>query len=77
MTLELDKYTNDIILTQVKNGGFSSPEDFVKQAIKSYCVDAARNQRLAHELEKGKNSGYIENFDKDEFLKGLHKKYNV
>ena len=35
--------------------------------------EEAKKAELIHELKMGEDSGFVENFDRDDFLKKLHK----
>ncbi|TNE34007.1 type II toxin-antitoxin system ParD family antitoxin, partial [bacterium] len=38
-------------------------------------LEESKNAELVKALKKGEKSGFIENFDRDENLKNLHKNY--
>lgn len=66
---------NNFISEQVKTGKFSSASDVVRAALRLFEQNETRKDRLIKALEEGENSGFVENFDRDEFLAELHRKY--
>lgn len=58
---------------------FSILVDFCKKKSISldwlFELEESKNAELVKALKKGEKSGFIENFDRDENLKNLHKKY--
>lgn len=72
MTLELDQKSNEIIEKEIKSGNYSNPADVIKNAL---ALFEQKKERLEYELKLGLDSGVVENFDFEENLKNLHKKY--
>ena len=70
----LGDYFNDFINEQVNSGRFSSASEVVRTALRLFEQEENKKKELIIELKKGEQSGFIENFDKKEFLKKMHNK---
>lgn len=71
----LGDYFNKFISSQIETGKFSSASEVVRTALRLFEQQETRKQSLITELKKGEDSGFVENFNKEEFIKKLHKKY--
>jgi antitoxin ParD1/3/4 len=71
----LGDYFNNFINQQVKSGKFSSASEVVRAALRMFEFEETKKVELVNELKKGEKSGYIEKFNREAFLKNLHKKH--
>lgn len=71
----LGDYFDKFIHEQVDSGKFSSASEVVRAALRLFEFEEAKKKELIKELKKGEKSGFVENFNRDSFLKHLHKKH--
>ncbi len=71
----LGDYFNRFINSQVETGRFSSASEVVRTALRLFEQQETKKQELINALKEGEDSGFVENFDREKFLKQLHKKY--
>jgi antitoxin ParD1/3/4 len=71
----LGDYFNSFIDKQIKSGKFSSASEVVRAALRLFEHEEIKKANLIHELKKGEESGFVENFDREEFLKTLKQKH--
>ena len=71
----LGDYFNNFINQQVKSGKFSSASEVVRAALRMFEFEETKKIELVKELRKGEKSGFIEKFNRETFLKNLHKKH--
>ena len=60
---------------QVKTGRFGSASEVVRAALRSFEQEEAKRNHLIAALKEGEDSGFIEDFDPEQFLADLHAKY--
>ena len=73
----LGDYFNNFINRQVKSGKFSSASEVVRTALRLLEYEELKKDELIKELKKGEKSGFIEDFDRNSFLKKLHQNYSA
>lgn len=71
----LGDYFDNFISQQIKSGKYSSASEVVRAALRILEFEEFKKSELINELEKGEKSGFVENFERKEFLKDLHQKY--
>lgn len=71
----LGEYFDDFINLQVKSGKYSSASEVIRAALRLFEHEESKKEELVKQLKKGEKSGFIEDFDKDVFLKDLHQKH--
>lgn len=71
----LGDYFESFINEQVKSGKFSSASEVVRAALRMFEYEETKKVELINELKKGEKSGFVEKFNRDSFLKGIHKKH--
>ncbi|SDY09129.1 antitoxin ParD1/3/4 [Lutibacter oricola] len=69
----LGDYFNNFIGEQISSGRFSSASEVVRSALRLFEQEESKKKELINELIKGEESGFVDNFDKKEFLKTMHK----
>ena len=71
----LGDYFNQFIGEQIATGRFSSASEVVRTALRLLEQEENKKKELIRALKKGEDSGFVEDFDKGEFLNSLHKKH--
>ena len=71
----LGDYFNKFITEQITSGRFSSASEVVRTSLRLFEQEENKKKELIRELKKGENSGFVENFNKNDFLSSMHKKY--
>lgn len=71
----LGDYFSSFIDQQIKSGKYSSASEVVRAALRLFEHEESKKANLISELRKGEQSGFADNFDRDEFLKGMHSKH--
>ena len=72
----LGDYFNEFISQQIKTGRFSSASEVVRTALRMFEQEESKKKELIKELKKGESSGFIEDFNKTDFLSSMHNKYS-
>lgn len=73
----LGDYFDNFINCQVKSGKYSTASEVVRAALRLFEEEDSKKTALFNELKKGEKSGFVENFDRTNFLNKLHKKHNT
>ena len=71
----LGDYFDNFISQQIQTGKFSSASEVVRAALRMFEHEESKKTQLINELKKGEKSGFVKDFDRKNFLNGLHKKY--
>lgn len=72
-SLSLGEYFEKFIIQQVNSGKYSSASEVVRAALRMFEYEEKKKLELITELKKGEDSGINQNFNRDSFLKELHK----
>jgi antitoxin ParD1/3/4 len=72
-TLHLETYFHAFIEEMVASGRFSSPSQVVQAGLRLLEESESHEAALAAALQEGEESGWIEDFDFDEFLAEMHR----
>ncbi|WP_313267527.1 type II toxin-antitoxin system ParD family antitoxin [Sphingobacterium sp.] len=72
----LGDYFDNFINQQIKSGKFSSASEVVRAALRMFEFEETKKTELIAALKKGEKSGFVEDFDRKDFLAKLHQKYN-
>jgi antitoxin ParD1/3/4 len=72
----LGDYFDNFINSQVKTGRFSSASEVVRAALRMFEQEETKKEELVKELKKGEKSGFVQDFNRDSFIKNLHEKYS-
>lgn len=75
VSILLGDYFDEFIKKQLKTGKYASASEVVRAALRMFQHEETKRIELIKELKKGEKSGFIENFDRNEFLNTLQKKH--
>jgi antitoxin ParD1/3/4 len=70
----LGDYFENFIQHQVQSGKFSSASEVIRAALRLFEESETQKAWLNAALKEGEKSGFVEDFDKENFLKKLHQK---
>ena len=73
----LGDYFDRFISQQIKTGKYSSASEVVRAALRMFEHEESKKAELIKELKKGEKSGFVQNFDQNQFLENLHKKHST
>ena len=73
----LSDHFNDFITKAVESGRYNSASDVVRAGLRMLEAEEEKLQRLREELQKGIDSGFIEDFDFDELLADMNSKHRA
>lgn len=71
----LGDYFEEFIRQQVRTGKFTSASEVVRAALRLFEHEESKKTELINALKKGEQSGFVENFDRKEFLESLRQKH--
>jgi len=71
----LGEYFENFVKNEVASGKFSSVSEVVRAALRLFENEEKKYQVLITELELGEQSGFVNDFDRNETLKSLRAKY--
>ena len=71
----LGEYFDKFISSQVQSGRYNSASEVVRAALRLFEQEERKRAELIKELIKGEKSGFIERFDRKEFVQSLHAKH--
>lgn len=71
----LGDYFDNFINQQIKSGKFSSASEVVRTALRLFEFEEAKKTELINELKKGEKSGFVQDFNRDNFKNKLHQKH--
>lgn len=71
----LGDHFEEFVARQVKSGKFSSVSEVIRSALRLFEFEETKRESLIKELKKGERSGFVADFDREEFLNSLHRKH--
>jgi antitoxin ParD1/3/4 len=71
----LGDHFESFVARQVKSGKYTSVSEVIRAALRLFEVEETKKESLLKELKKGERSGFVPDFDRDAFLKDLHRKH--
>ncbi|MBK8806546.1 MAG: type II toxin-antitoxin system ParD family antitoxin [Bacteroidales bacterium] len=74
-SISLGSHFENFINSSVNSGKYSSASDVVRSALRLLESEEKKLKELRDALIEGENSSMVENFNSDQHLADLHKKY--
>ncbi len=74
-SVTLGEHFDKFVVEKINEGRFQSVSEVVRAGLRKLEEDEAKLQVLRRKLLAGENSPLVENFDGEDFLAALHKKY--
>lgn len=74
-SISLGEHFEQFIMDKVKSGKYSSVSEVIRSALRLLENEEKKEKELIKALEKGEQSGLVENFDPVAHLKELQKKH--
>lgn len=71
----LGDYFDRFINHQIQSGKFSSASEVIRAALRMFEHAETKKAELIKELRKGEKSGFVKDFDRQNFLDALHQKH--
>jgi antitoxin ParD1/3/4 len=71
----LGDHFDHFIQQQVGSGRYSSASEVVRTALRLMENEEQKRNALIEALKSGEESGFVENFDQNDFMNGLRKKH--
>lgn len=73
----LGDYFNSFISEKIKSGTYSSASEVIRAALRLFELEESKKSELIKALKKGEQSGFVEDFDRNENLKRLHQTHST
>ena len=70
----LGGHFEDFITNEISSGRYNSASEVIRSALRLLEIEEEKIKKLRYELEKGEQSGFIENFDPKKHLESLRKR---
>lgn len=71
----LGDYFDNFISQQIQSGKYSSASEVVRAALRMFEHEESKKAELIKALEKGENSGFVEDFSRKQFFNNLHQQH--
>lgn len=71
----LGDYFDKFISKQIETGKFSSASEVIRAALRQFEYEENKKRELIRALKKGERSGFITDFNRNEFLNELCQKH--
>ncbi|HRP89652.1 MAG TPA: type II toxin-antitoxin system ParD family antitoxin [Edaphocola sp.] len=71
----LGDYFDNFINQQIKSGKYSSASEVVRTALRMFEFEESKKTELINELKKGEKSGFVKEFNREDFRNELHQKH--
>lgn len=76
-SITLGEHFDQFVIEKIKEGRFQSVSEVVCAGLRKLEEDEAKLQALRQKLQAGEDSPVVENFDGDDFIAAMHKKYTI
>lgn len=73
-SISIGDHFEEFIHNEVVSGKYNSVSEVVRSALRLLESESRKEKELINALEKGENSGFVNNFDPKVFLKEIHEK---
>ena len=73
-SISIGDHFEEFIHNEVVSGKYNSASEVVRSALRLLESESRKEKELINALEKGENSGFVNNFDPKVFLKEIHEK---
>lgn len=70
----LGDYFNSFIENQIKSGKYSSASEVIRAALRVFEHEESKKESLIKEFKKGEKSGFVKDFNREDFLEGMRDK---
>lgn len=70
----LGGHFEDFIAGEISSGRYNSASEVIRSALRLLEIEEEKIKKLRYELEKGEQSGFVENFDPKKHLESLRQK---
>jgi antitoxin ParD1/3/4 len=74
-SISLGNHFEEFITGEVNSGRYSSVSEVIRSALRILESEEKKERELIKALEKGEQSGFVENFDSKQNLAELHRKH--
>ncbi|WP_034058503.1 type II toxin-antitoxin system ParD family antitoxin [Lacinutrix jangbogonensis] len=74
-SISLGNHFEEFIRSEVKSGRYGSVSEVIRSALRILENEEKKERELIKALEKGEQSGFVENFDPKQNLIELHSKH--
>ncbi len=77
VTVTLGPHYEEFIQANIAGGRFNNVSEVIRAALRLMEAEETRLAAIRAELIEGEESGIVEDFDPDQFLKELHARYEA
>jgi len=74
-SISLGNHFEEFITEEVNSGRYGSVSEVIRSALRILESEEKKERELIKALEKGEQSGFVENFDSKQNLAKLHRKH--
>lgn len=74
-SVTLGEHFDAFVASKIAEGRFQSVSEAVRAGLRKLEEDETKLEALRAKLKAGEDSGIVEDFDKDKFLKALHERH--
>ncbi|MFT5145590.1 MAG: antitoxin ParD1/3/4 [Polaribacter sp.] len=74
-SISLGNHFEEFITGEVNSGRYGSVSEVIRSALRILESEEKKERELIKALEKGEQSGFVENFDSKQNLAELHRKH--
>ena len=75
-SISLGDYFEEFIKDEVKSGRYNSVSEVIRSALRLLEHEEKKERELIKALEKGEQSGFVEDFDPKQNLEELHRQHS-